>query len=273
MPADLNGSTLPPNGSPNFIAEIGSSALYLWKFHVDWTTPGNSSLSGPTTIAMAAYNQLCAGTRSCVPQPGTSVDLDGLGDRLMNRLVYRNFGTFETLLVNHSVNAANSGSKAGVRWYEIRNPNGAASLYQQGTFSPDSDSRWMGSIAMDQAGNIALGYSVSSSSVYPSIRFTGCLAGDPLGQMTQGETTIIAGSGSQTGSANRHAYADAYIQQHTPTGDRHQHPDTNGYQHGLTTHIYAHGNRLPESIGQLLPHRQRDALLDRWQDKYRNHRG
>ena len=203
LPADLYGSTLPPSGEPNFIAEIGSSALHLWKLHVDWTTSSNSSFNGPTAIPVAAYNQLCPNTRSCVPQPGTTVGLDGLGDRLMNRLVYRNFGSFETLVVNHSVNAASSGTKAGIRWYEIRDPNGTPNLYQQSTFSPDNDSRWMGSIAMDQAGNIALGYSISSSSVYPSIRFTGRLATDPLGLMTQGETTMIAGSGSQTGPAYR----------------------------------------------------------------------
>jgi hypothetical protein len=203
LPADLYGRTLPPSGEPNFVAEIGSSALHLWKLHVDWTNSSKSTFSGPTAIPVASYNQLCPTTRSCVPQPGTSVGLDGLGDRLMNRLVYRNFGSFETLLVNHSMNATSSGTRAGIRWYEIRDPNGTPNLYQQGTFSPDNDNRWMGSIAMDQAGNIALGYSVSSGSVYPSIRFTGRLATDPLGLMTQGETTMIAGSGSQTGSASR----------------------------------------------------------------------
>src|SRR5437867_878702 len=92
LPSDLDGSTLPPAGSPNSFAHRGSTSLDIWKFHVDWTTPANSTFTGPTSLAVAAYNQLCAGTRSCSPQPGTSVKLDGLGDRLMHRLAYRNFG-------------------------------------------------------------------------------------------------------------------------------------------------------------------------------------
>lgn len=205
LPADLDG-TPPAAGEPEPIAEIGTSALQLWKFHTDWTTPANSAISGPTSLSIAAYNQLCPTTRSCIPQPGTSVGLDGLGDRLMYRLQYRNMGDHESLVVNHSVNVASSGTHAGVRWYEIRYTGGdpaTATLYQQGTFSPDADNRWLGSAAMDSAGNIALGYSVASSSTFASIRVTGRLAGDPLGQMTQGETTIMAGSGSQTGSASR----------------------------------------------------------------------
>ena len=205
LPADLDG-TPPAAGEPEPIAEIGSSALHLWKLHVDWTTPANSNIAGPTSLSVAAYNQLCPTTRSCIPQPGTSVGLDGLGDRLMYRLQYRNMGDHESLVVNHSVNVASSGTHAGVRWYEIRYTGGdpaTATLYQQGTFSPDADNRWLGSAAMDSAGNIALGYSVASSSTFASIRVTGRLAADPLGQMTQGETTIMAGSGSQTGSASR----------------------------------------------------------------------
>ncbi len=203
LPADLDGATLPPAGAAETFAEIGTSALHLWKFHVDWANPANSTFTGPTTLSVAAYNQLCPSTRSCIPQPGTSVGLDGIGDRLMHRLAYRNFGDHESLVVTHSVNAASSGTLAGVRWYEIRNPSTTPSLYQQGTFAPDTTHRWMGSIAMDRSGNMALGYSVSSSSVYPGIRYTGRLAGDPLGQMTQGETTLIAGSGSQTGTGSR----------------------------------------------------------------------
>ncbi|CAG0937081.1 Xanthomonalisin [Thermoflexales bacterium] len=203
LPADLDGSTLPPTGSPAFFAEIGSTALRLWKFKVDWANTANSTFTGPTNMTVAAYNQLCSSTRSCIPQPGTTVKVDGIGDRLMHRLAYRNFGTHESLVVSHNVNAASSGTKAGVRWYEVRNPNGTPTIYQQGTYSPDSDHRWMGSLAMDRDGNIALGYSVSSASTYPSIRYTGRLASDPLGTLPQGETNAITGSGSQTGSGSR----------------------------------------------------------------------
>lgn len=204
LPADLDGSTLPPTGSPEFIVEIGSTALHLWKFSVNWATPSASNFTGPTSLTVASYNQLCATTRSCVPQPGTSVKLDGLGDRLMHRLAYRNFGDHQALVVAHSVNAASSGTQAGVRWYEIRDPGGTPSIYQQGTYAPaDGVYRWMGSIAMDRDGNIGLGYSAANASTYPSIRYTGRLASDPLNTLPQGETTLIAGTGSQTGTASR----------------------------------------------------------------------
>ncbi len=201
LPADHDGRLSPPAGTPDFFAEVNSTALHVWRFHVDWSTPANSTFSGPTTLAIAAWNQLCAGTRNCIPQPGTTQKVDGLGDRLMHRLVYRNFGSYETLLVNHTVDVG--GGQAGVRWYEVRDPNGSPSVFQQGTYAPDATNRWMGSIAMDGAGNVALGYSVSSGTVYPGIRYTGRLVTDPLNSLPQGETTLIAGSGSQTGTGAR----------------------------------------------------------------------
>jgi hypothetical protein len=203
LPADLEGLTAPPAGIPNFFAEVGSTALHIWKFHVDWANSANSTFTGPTTLTVAAYNRLCSGTRSCIPQPGTSARLDGIGDRLMNRLVYRNFISYDTLVVNHSVNAASSGTRAGVRWYELRNPNSQISIFQQGTYSPDTDNRWMGSITLDSQGNMAMVYSVASASVYPSIRYTGRLVTDAAGTMGQGEATLITGTGSQTGTGSR----------------------------------------------------------------------
>ncbi len=129
-----------------------------------------------------------------MPQQGTSNTLDSLGDRLMYRLAYRNFGDHESLVLNHSV-VANTSS--GVRWYELQNPNGAVTVTQQSTFAPDANFRWMGSIAMDRAGDIALGYSVSSSTMFPSIAVTGRLFSDPPNTL-QAETSIISGTGSQT---------------------------------------------------------------------------
>ena len=215
LPSDLDGAALPPAGSPNFFMARGSSALQMWKFHVDWANPGNTTFTGPTNLPVAAYSTLCAGTRSCIPQPGTSVGLDAIGDRLMFRLAYRNFGSHEALVVNHTVNAG--GGLAGVRWYEVRNPNGTTTVHQQGTYAPDSTHRWMGSVAMDGSGNMGMVFSVSSSSVFPGIRYTGRLASDPLGQMSQGETTLMAGSGVQTGTASRWGdYADISID---PTDD------------------------------------------------------
>jgi hypothetical protein len=199
----LDGSTLPPTGSPNFFVNFGTNSLNLWKFHVDFANPGNSTLTGPTNIPVTAFTAACNGGGSCIPQPGTSQKLDSLADRLMYRLAYRNFNTSESLVVNHSVSLGRGQTKTvGVRWYELRNPNGTPTVFQQGTFSPDSTYRWMGSIAMDKIGNMALGYSASSSSVFPSIRYTGRLVSDPVGTM-QSENIIQAGGGSQLRNLNR----------------------------------------------------------------------
>src|SRR5207249_3197192 len=137
---------------------------------------------------------------TCVPQSGTTQRLDSLADRLMYRLAYRNFGDHEALVVNHSVTA---GSSTGVRWYELRISAGNPTLFQQGTYAPDASYRWMGSIAMDKSGGIGLGFSVSSSTLHPQIHYTGRLAGDAAGVMTQGEGSIIDGAGSQTTNLSR----------------------------------------------------------------------
>ncbi len=201
LPAELDGAQLPPAGSPNYVLALGVSNndLAFWKFHVDWTTPANTTLTGPTTLTVATYTAACNGG-TCIPQSGTSQKLDSLADRLMYRLAYRNFGSHESLVANHSVSA---GSGVGVRWYEIRSPGTTPTVFQQGTYAPDSNFRWMGSIAMDQNGNIALGFSLSGSSLHPGIHYTGRLVGDPLGQMTQGEGTMIDGAGSQTTNLSR----------------------------------------------------------------------
>ena len=197
LPSNLDGSTLPPTGSPNYILGLDTTtSLAFWKFHVDWTTPANTTLTGPSSIAVASYAEACGGG-TCIPQSGTTQQLDSLADRLMYRLSYRNFGSYESLVVDHAIT---SGSSAGMRWYEIRSPNSTPSVYQEGTFAPDANYRWMGSIAQDQSGDIAMGYSVSSSSMHPGISYTGRLVSDPLNTMPQGETSLIVGAGSQTGS-------------------------------------------------------------------------
>ena len=200
LPSDLDGARQPPVGSPNYVVGLGAAAgqLAYWKFHVDWTTPANTTFTGPTTLTTAAFAEACAGG-TCIPQSGTAQQLDSLADRLMFRLAYRNFGDHEALVTNHSITA---GSSTGVRWYELRPDAGHnLSIFQQGTYAPDANFRWMGSLAFDQSGNIALGFSVSSSALHPEIHYTGRLAGDAAGTMTQGEGTIINGAGSQTGSS------------------------------------------------------------------------
>ena len=198
LPADLDGTTAPPAGSPNYMLYFGTNNLNLFKFHVDFTTPSNSTFTGPTVISVASFSALCGGG-TCVPQPSTTQKLDSLADRLMYRLAYRNFGSHESLVVNHSVVA---GSGGGVRWYEIQNPSGTPVVAQQSTFAPDSNYRWMGSVAMDQAGDLAVGYSVASSTVSPSIRFAGRVPTDPASTL-ESEVSIVSGSGSQTGSLSR----------------------------------------------------------------------
>ncbi|MEV4257656.1 hypothetical protein AB0J52_31240 [Spirillospora sp. NPDC049652] len=197
LAGDLDGSTPPPSGENELLVGLGTTntSLAYWKFHVDWTTPANSTFTGPSSMTVASYTTACGSTGTCVPQSGTTQQLDSLSDRIMYRLAYRNYGDHEAFVTDHAVTA---GSSVGTRWYELRLSGGNPVVYQQGTYAPDSAYRWMGSIAMDHVGNIALGYSQSSSSVHPSIRFTGRAPSDPLGTMTQVETTTITGAGSQT---------------------------------------------------------------------------
>ena len=204
VPADLEGSTLPASGTANPLLSSSSSALYFWKFTVNWTS-GTGSLTGPSAISgVSAFSRACGGG-TCIPQQGTTRTLDSLADRLNYRLSYRRFGSHESLLINHAV-VANSAS--GIRWYELRNASGKTIsgatpvVYQQGTYAPTSDYRWMGSAAMDKTGGIAIGYNVSSSSLNPGIRYAVRGPGDPAGVLG-GETSILAGPGSQTGTLSR----------------------------------------------------------------------
>lgn len=213
LPADLDGNTAPPAGAPNYQLTFGSNLLAMYKFHVDFATPANSTLTGPANIAVATFSTACNGGGTCIPQSGTKQKLDSLGDRLMYRLAYRNMGTYEAAVVNHSVTA---GSSVGLRWYELRGLGGTPAVYQQGTFAPDAKYRWMGSIAMDKLGNIAVGYSVSSSSTFPSIAVTGRVPTDPLGTM-QAETLAKAGGGSQLRTLSR--WGDYSAMQVDPTDD------------------------------------------------------
>src|SRR3982075_3215366 len=212
LPADIDGTTAPPAGSPNYMLYFGTNNLNLFKFHVDFTTPSNSTFTGPTVINVAAFSPLCGGG-TCVPQPSVTQQLDSLADRLMYRLAYRNFGSHESLAVNHSVVA---GSGGGVRWYEIQNPSGTPTVAQQSTFAPDSNYRWMGSIAMDQAGDMAVGYSVASSSLNPTIRYTGRVPSDPSGTM-EAEVNVVTGTGSQTTGLSR--WGDYSAMQVDPVDD------------------------------------------------------
>jgi hypothetical protein len=194
LPSDLDGATPPLDGTPAYFMSLSGSSLRMYKLSPNFSN-NTATLSSFSTIGVAGYTQA-----NSSPQPGTSEVLDSLSDRLMYRLAFRMFSNHESMVVNHAVSVGSGNS--GVRWYELQSPvsnNSAFSLYQQGTFAPDSTYRWMGSAAMDQAGDIALGYNASdANSVYPSVRYTGRTPSDPLGSM-ETEATIMNGAGSQTG--------------------------------------------------------------------------
>jgi hypothetical protein len=197
LPVDLDGAVGPLDGTPaHFIDLYTTSSLGMYSLAPNFAN-ATATLSAFSTIPVASFSLACGGG-TCVPQPGTTKQLDSLGDRLMYRAALRIFPDHVSLMVNHS---AAAGGSSGVRWYELRSPvstSGTFNLYQQGTYAPDSNYRWMGSAAMDGAGDIALGYSVSSSTTYPAIRYTGRAPADALGTMAA-EASIIEGGGSQTG--------------------------------------------------------------------------
>jgi hypothetical protein len=207
--ADLDGSNPPAAGTPNFVMELdpsGNPNLALFQFHVDFVHTSKSTFTGPTLIPVAAFTPLCnTQTRGrCVPQPtaGPKTDiLESLGNRVMYRLVYRNFGDHSTLLATHSIVAGSSG---GLRWYELRNPETGATVFQSGTFAPDSKWRWMPAIAMDKNQDIAIGYTLSGSAAgqFPSVVYAGRTPSDPAGTL-EAEVVLKAGLGSQTGGGDR----------------------------------------------------------------------
>jgi hypothetical protein len=220
LPADIDGHRRPQANDPAPI--VGSQdndfpfygatfdALNVWELSVLWNSKPEASLTLAAQLPVAAFDSVfpCFPTsRDCLPQPGIVnraqfLDVLSYRQRVTHRLAYRNFGGHESMVTNQSVEA--QPGIAGVRWYEVRRVNGIYSVYQQGTYSPDSVNRWMGSAAMDRDGNMAIGYSVVDGvSVFPGIRYTGRLAGDPLGQMTQAEGTIVNGTGVQLTTNSR----------------------------------------------------------------------
>ena len=202
LPSDLDGSTPPPAGAPNYILGLSDApTLNEWRFHVVWGCTTNcNEMSDAHPVAVSPFTLPCSGTGgTCIPEK-SGVKLDSLGDRLMYRLAYRNINGYGALVVNNSVTA---GSVTGIRWYELHadnaDPDSDLTVAQQGTYAPSgTSSRWMGSAAMDSAGNIALGYSISSSTTFAGLAYTGHLATDAPGTMTQGETVFKTGAGGQT---------------------------------------------------------------------------
>jgi hypothetical protein len=200
LPSDLDGSATPPSGAPNYFINFGQDQLNVWAFHVNWTNPEQSSFSPLDPVKVDTFDPACGTQRNCIPQKTSTILLQSLGDRMMYRLAYRNMGSYEALVVNHSVDGADS-TPSAVRWYELHIAKSKVAVAQQGTFAPDGAARWMGSIAMDKKGDILLGYNLSGDGAsptfkyYPSIAITGRRPEDPGGLAK--EKILVAGSGSQ----------------------------------------------------------------------------
>jgi hypothetical protein len=210
LPSDCDGIWAPA-GTPNYFTYIndntgsGASELRIWALHADWATTTNSTFTFTTNLPVITYTMLGSGT-GVVPQQGTTNKLDGLGDRLMFRNQYHNFGSYQSFVTCHSVNIGSG--VAGVRWYEYRKTGTTWSVYQQSTYNPgDGKSRWLGSVAMNVNGDMDLAYTVSSGSMYPSIYFTGRKAADPINTMTVTEGIIQTGTASMTGATRWGDYA------------------------------------------------------------------
>jgi hypothetical protein len=222
LPADLDGSTLPPAGAPeSFVLYPDSGTYRVYHFHVDFAVPANTTFTLFGTSPAAGFTVLCPTTRDCIPALGASTPgnkMDGIGDRLMFRLGYRNIGGHESIVGNFTVSTGGSTGPAGIRWFELRGVTaGPVTTFQESTYGPDSTNRWMGSIAMNGQGDMALGFSASDATIHPQIRYTGRLASDPINTLPQGEGHLFDGNGSQTDTVNRWGdYSDMTVD---PTDD------------------------------------------------------
>ncbi|NOZ95386.1 MAG: carboxypeptidase regulatory-like domain-containing protein [Acidobacteria bacterium] len=226
QPTNWDGGDAPPAGEPNYNIAFYDDAwgnpvdmLQMCAFHVDWTTPANSTFTCPsgagdpgyidlTAAGLSFDSNLCGYSRDCIPQMGSTQKLDTLSDRLMFPANYRNLMAtkgYEVMVVTHSVDVDGS-DHAGVRWYELHNTGSGWFIYDGGTFAPDSDNRWMGSATVDAEGDIGIMYTISSSTTYPSVGFAGRLATDPAGSM-QSETVLVSGAGTQEGGNRWGDYA------------------------------------------------------------------
>jgi hypothetical protein len=183
VPPVDNDGTFAPSGAPGLFIAFnddafggGSDQLWIYELTVNWTTPSSSTFSRVQQLNVPAFDSNFGNTWDNIPQQGTNQKLDAIPQVIMNVPQYRNFSSYQTLVCCHTVDV-DATNHAGIRWYELRKTTGTWTLRQSGTYAPDSHSRWMGSIMLSPNGKIALGYSVSSSSMYPSIRYTGQSAG------------------------------------------------------------------------------------------------
>jgi len=226
-PADLDGAAPPPAGAPAILArhrddEVhnapgnpGVDFIDMWEFHVDFNTPANSTFTQLPSINVSEFSSEMCGISSfsCIPQPSGGALLDPLTEIVMFRLAYRSFGTHQALAGNFTVDADGEPDnppnleRTGSRWFELRKTGASWTLFQEGTHSPDATPRWMGAMAMDGDGNIALGYNLSNNTppVFPSLRYAGRLAADAPGTL-RAEVGLVGGTVSN-GSVRYGDYA------------------------------------------------------------------
>jgi hypothetical protein len=208
LAADLEGRRLPPTGTPEYIVQVQDDTLgfpadrlQVYEFHVNWNDPSSSMLVPTDSLVPEPFNCNACVDQFCIEQPGIPTLLDSLSyGYMMQRLTYRNFSDHRMLLLNHTVAADGDPMQnhAGIRWYELRmGTSGPWEIYQQGTYAPDANDRWLGSIAMDKNGNIALGFHVSGANEFPSLHYAGRRPNDPLGTLPLGELMLIDGNGAQ----------------------------------------------------------------------------
>jgi hypothetical protein len=205
--ADADGMTLPTT-APVFFAMRSTTAFRAWRAFPNWVVPADSSLLELANIPVAEHDHLCHG---CVVQPDTTRLLGSHTNGLAHEASYRDFGSDDAVILTHatSVSGAGTADQVGIRWYEIRGiKNGEYRVHQQSTFAPEDElGRWMPTAMQDKNGNLLLQYTVSSSTIYPGIRYTGRLATDPMSTLPQGEMGLMEGSGSQTGTSRWGDYA------------------------------------------------------------------
>jgi len=208
LPSDVDGYNEPPPNSPNYFYTFKDSTQHggaadrieVYEFHTDWLTPANTTFTLADTVNLAPFTYTACGhwAMDCIRQQGTTQRLDSIGEWPMFRFPYRHFDDHETLLGTFNVGGGTGDVGAAIRWFELRKTSGGWTLHQEGTHDPnDGHDRWMSSIAMDGMGNIALGYSVSSSNMHPSIHYATRNVDDPLGTL-QTEAVLMIGNGSQT---------------------------------------------------------------------------
>ena len=193
----------PPAHRIPFVEFPDAGDYTTYHFHVDFATPANSTFTTFATPAGGGLHFAFVRHAACVPQLGVTAanKLDGIGDRLMFRLAYRNFGDHESVVGSFTVKSSGVGA---IRWFELRDVTaGPVTVFQESTYQPDTTWRWLSSAAMDGQGNLAIGFSASDSTINPQIRYAGRLATDPVNTLAQGETHLFDGAGSQKGSGNR----------------------------------------------------------------------